>query len=239
MMRKTLLTLAAGLLFAGAAQASPGSELARRDYDRGNYDVALQKAQPLAEAGDPAAQMLLGMMYAEGRGVTRDDKQSWQWYWKSAVGGDTQSQLALVAIYRDGRGVAADAGMADYWQWKVAESLEQSEKAKLEAEIARVAATSHKNKDAPAVINRAQCKTPDYPKSGYGYHATGELQLLFMLSADGSVLEASMPKGSNWALLDHDILNSYAKTCTFTAAKRDDRNVSSLYSLPVTWSVEP
>ncbi len=239
MMRKTMLTLAAGLLFANAACASPEAELARRDYDRGHYDIALQKAQPLAAAGDPAAQMLLGMMYADGKGVPKDDVQSWQWYWKAAVGGNAQAQLALVAIYRDGRGVAVDNDMANYWQWKIAIGFEQSEKAKLEAEVARDAATTRKNKDAGPVINQAQCKMPDYVKTGYGYHATGELQLLFVLGASGSVLEASLPKGSNWAVLDHDILNSFAKTCTFVPARRDDKNISSLYSLPLTWSVEP
>ena len=239
MMDKTLLILAAGLLFAGAACASPGSELARRDYDRGNYDVALQKAQPLAESGDAAAQTLLGMMYAEGRGVAKDEAQSWQWYWKAAVGGDAQAQTALVAIYRGGRGVAADADMSNYWQWKIAAGREQSQKAKLEAEIARDATVTRKGKDSAPVLNPASCKMPDYVKTGYGYHATGELQILFMLSADGSVLEASMPKSSNWSRLDHDILNSYTKSCTFAPTKRDGKTISGLYSLPVTWSVGP
>ena len=238
-MRKTLFAFATFLLIAGAAYASPGSELARRDYDRGNYDLALQKVQPLAESGDPAGQSLLGLMYAEGKGVTKDDAQAWQWYWESALGGNSQAQLALVAIYRDGRGVAADADMANYWQWKVAEALEQIDKNKLEGEIARDASVSRKNKDAAPVINQAACKTPDYLKTGYGYRATGEMQIAFMLSADGGVLEASLPKGSNWSKLDHDILNSYAKSCTFTPAKRDVKNVSSLYILPVTWSVGP
>ena len=239
MMRRTLLTIAVGMLIASAAHASPGSELARRDYDRGNYDVALQKAQPLAESGDAAAQTLLGLMYAEGKGVARDDAQSWQWYWKAATAGNTQAQLALVAIYRDGRGVAADADMANYWQWKVATGFEQGEKAKVEAEIAHDAAASRKGKDAAPLINQAACKMPDYVKTGYGYRTSGELQVLFMLSADGSVLEASMAKGSSWSKLDHDILNSYAKSCAFTAAKRDGKFVSSLYALPVTWTVEP
>jgi hypothetical protein len=238
-MHKSLLTLVAGLLFCGAACASPGSELARRDYDRGNYDVALEKAQALAESGDSGAEMLLGLMYAEGKGVAKDDGQAWQWYWKAAVAGDTRAQLALVAIYREGRGVAADADLSNYWQWKVAVGLEQSEKNKLEGEIARDATASRKNKDAGSILNQGSCKLPDYQKTGYGYHATGELQIAFMLSADGSVLEASAPKNSNWAKLDHDILNSYAKSCTFVAAKRDTKSVSSLYVLPVTWSVEP
>jgi TPR repeat protein len=58
----------AALAFTSEAWGSPGSELARRDYDRGNYAAALQKAQPLADSGDNGAQMLLGMMYADGKG---------------------------------------------------------------------------------------------------------------------------------------------------------------------------
>lgn len=227
------------LLLTGAAWASPGSELARRDYDRGNYAVALEKAKPLAESGDSAAQLLLALMYAGGKGLEQSDAQAWQWYWKSAVSGNAEAQLALVGIYRDGRGVAVDSDMANYWQWKVADNFQQGEKAKLEAEITRQKTAERKNKDALAVINIEQCKMPDYAKTGWGYRASGTNQVLFVLGADGAVLEASMPQYSSWTKLDRDILNGYAKSCTFKPAKHNDLTVSSLYALSVTWTVEP
>jgi hypothetical protein len=173
------------------------------------------------------------------KGVAKDEAQSWSWYWKSAIGGNIQAQLALVAIYRDGKGVAPDANLANYWQWKAAEAYHQGEKAKLQAEITNEAEAKHDNKNLPATVNLEQCKMPPYQKTGYGYHLSGNLQLLFLLNAEGAVLEASLVQGSSWAVLDHDILNSYVKTCTFKPAKHDGKNISSLYSLQASWTVEP
>ncbi|HEY8024042.1 MAG TPA: energy transducer TonB [Burkholderiaceae bacterium] len=240
--RSAISMLSALLLAASVtsqASASPGSELARREFDRGNYAAALQKTQPLADSGDAAAQSLLGLMYADGKGVDRDALQAYAWYWKAASGGNIEAQLALVAIYNEGRGVAADPAMANYWQWKAADAYLQVEKRKLDTEIAQRTNPHVDKNNGPATINLANCKMPPYRQTGYGYHLSGTVHLLFLLSADGSVLETSMLQGSSWAALDHSILDSFAKTCTFTPARKDGKTTTSLYSLETSWAVEP
>jgi TPR repeat protein len=64
------LILAVG--FAGSAAAGPvedGVAAAKRGDDA----TALRLFRPLADKGDAAAQYFLGLMYANGRGVRRDD----------------------------------------------------------------------------------------------------------------------------------------------------------------------
>jgi hypothetical protein len=63
MMLATLFTV----VFAVSAWA--GMEEGEAAYKRGDYSTALRECQPLAEQGNHAAQMLLGRMYLEGRGV--------------------------------------------------------------------------------------------------------------------------------------------------------------------------
>ena len=55
--------------------------------DRKDYATALRTVRPLAQSGDPAAQSLLGTLYALGDGVTQSYKESVDWYRKSAAQG--------------------------------------------------------------------------------------------------------------------------------------------------------
>ena len=45
-----------------------------------------------AEQGDALAQAILGMMYAEGKGVRQDDKKAAEWYRKAAEQGEARAQ---------------------------------------------------------------------------------------------------------------------------------------------------
>ena len=48
-------------------------------YKRGDYQTAFKEMRPLANQGDAVAQVRLGWMYAEGRGVAQDYKQAVRW----------------------------------------------------------------------------------------------------------------------------------------------------------------
>ncbi|MBT6277587.1 MAG: sel1 repeat family protein [Chromatiales bacterium] len=52
-------------------------------FQAGRFDQALALWRPLADAGDAKAQYNLGVMYADGRGVRRDDARALAW-WKRA-----------------------------------------------------------------------------------------------------------------------------------------------------------
>jgi TPR repeat protein len=75
-----------------------------------------------ANAGDPAAQVLVGDSYASGSGATRDLKQAAEWYLKAAEKGDTSGEVHLAALYRDGgKNFPRDMAQAAEWYRKAAE----------------------------------------------------------------------------------------------------------------------
>jgi TPR repeat protein len=49
-------------------------------YKRGDYATALKEWRPLAENGDAQAQFQLGVMYHNGEGVQKDDKEAVKWF---------------------------------------------------------------------------------------------------------------------------------------------------------------
>ncbi len=69
-----------------------------------------------AEANLPAAQNVLGSMFAAGEGVPRDVSQALYW-WKLAAdhGDDRDACLALARVYQFGYGVKSDADQAEHY----------------------------------------------------------------------------------------------------------------------------
>ncbi len=46
---------------------------------RGDYEAALREWRPLADQGDVRAQFTIGIMYAQGHGVTQDLSEAVNW----------------------------------------------------------------------------------------------------------------------------------------------------------------
>jgi len=84
-------------------------------YHRGDYATALREWQPLAKQGQADAQYNLGLLYAKGQGVQKDDAQARQWYEKAAVQGHVDAQVNLGSLYDYGRGGPQDFKMAVRW----------------------------------------------------------------------------------------------------------------------------
>lgn len=84
-------------------------------YQGGDYATALREWQSLAEQGHAGAQYNLGLLYANGKGVQKDDAKAWQWYEKAAVQGHADAQVNLGILYDYGRGVPQDFKKAVYW----------------------------------------------------------------------------------------------------------------------------
>ena len=57
-------------------------------WGRGDYDTALQEFRHLAEQGTAQAQVNLGIIYSQGRGVPKDSVQAYRWYTLAASQGD-------------------------------------------------------------------------------------------------------------------------------------------------------
>jgi TPR repeat protein len=110
---------------AGTAKAGPFEDGVAA-YEAGDYATAYRLQQPLADQGFVKAQVNLGIMYAQGQGVTRDDGEAIRWFRKAADQGDPLAQHNLGVMYESVRGVpqnwaeaatwfrsAADQGLAD------------------------------------------------------------------------------------------------------------------------------
>jgi len=79
------------------------------------FGESIAERQKKAEAGDAKAQFNLGVMYATGRGVRKDDKEAAKWYRKAAEQGDAKAQGSLGGMYYFGDGVPKDYASAYAW----------------------------------------------------------------------------------------------------------------------------
>ena len=72
-----------------------------------------------AEEGDALAQVNLGVMYENGRGVPEDDAEAVRWFRLAAEQGNAFSQSNLGVKYLNGEGVPQDDAEAVRW-WRLA-----------------------------------------------------------------------------------------------------------------------
>ena len=75
-------------------------------YRSGDYATALKELKPLVDAGDVGATNTLAVMYAHGRGVTKDATKAIRLYQFAAEAGNVDAQFNLATMYSSGTGVA-------------------------------------------------------------------------------------------------------------------------------------
>src|SRR5580658_5852117 len=114
---KLSITLAIAFV-AGAAPVLAGpledGEAALKAKD---YAAALKLLAPLANKGEPTAELDLGNMYRLGQGVPEDTDAANAWTNKAAEQGDTKAQLLIVAqcVLPALVGPSSDGARADSW----------------------------------------------------------------------------------------------------------------------------
>jgi TPR repeat protein len=98
------------------------------DYDSanvalkaGDYEIAFNEFQSLAEAGNAEAQNKLGMMYQRGIGIPQDPAEALKWYRKAADDGYTFAQYNLGSMYQKGICIQQDTPEALKWYRMAAE----------------------------------------------------------------------------------------------------------------------
>jgi len=89
--------------------------------ERGDYATALAEMRPLAEQGNPTAQVHMGLMYTNGHGVSQDHRIAVEWFKDAAKQGYHPGQYSLANAYLLGQGVARDFGSAFKWFARAAE----------------------------------------------------------------------------------------------------------------------
>ena len=98
------LALALTLL---AAPALAEIEHARDLMEAGRFEEAYKELWPAARSGNADAEELIGVMYALGLGVARDDERAFDWYLRSAMKGHPGAQSGVGWYYEIGRGMPA------------------------------------------------------------------------------------------------------------------------------------
>lgn len=96
-----------------AVEAKPGVprlmfNLGRALQKSGDWDGAIGLYRRVSEMGYPPGMTALGFMYANGRGVPRDDAEAVRLYRRGAEGGHGRAMVNLGEMYANGRGVARD-----------------------------------------------------------------------------------------------------------------------------------
>lgn len=81
-------------------------------FERGDYAAAAIEFQSAVRRDEPVAQNMLGIMYAEGRGVARNDKLAADLFSKAQVMGSLEAAGNLGRMYAEGRGVPQDNQIA-------------------------------------------------------------------------------------------------------------------------------
>jgi TPR repeat protein len=84
-------------------------------YAAGDYAMARRRWFPQAEQGDAKAQYNLGVIFANGKGVPKNEGEAIKWYSKAAEQGHAGGQFGLGAAYFLGLGVPENYVQAHMW----------------------------------------------------------------------------------------------------------------------------
>ena len=90
-------------------------EKGRQLMEQSKFDEAMQEFLPAAQAGNADAEELIGVMYAMGLGVERDDRRAFEWYLRASMKAHPGAQSGIGWYYEVGRGVAKDLVRAYMW----------------------------------------------------------------------------------------------------------------------------
>lgn len=82
-------------------------EAARDLMEAGQFEEARAALWPAARSGNADAEELIGVMYAMGLGVERDDQRAFEWYLRSAMKGHPGAQSGIGWYFEIGRGMPA------------------------------------------------------------------------------------------------------------------------------------
>lgn len=106
-----LVLQAANGITAGRSQRAASVEAGMKAYGDGDFASARRLWMPLAHAGDPRAQYMLGYMAEHGQGRPWSNHDAASWYRLAANQGYPQAQVGLGQLYQRGMGVPRDPAL--------------------------------------------------------------------------------------------------------------------------------
>ncbi|MDG1439003.1 MAG: tetratricopeptide repeat protein [Emcibacteraceae bacterium] len=111
---KSFITLFAVILLAPLT-AYADYETAKLDYDERRFEEAFTGFTEAAEDGHMLAQYYLGVMYATGRTLPRDDVTAYKWFMKAALQGHAIAQGNIGTMKLNARGTEFDITGSYFW----------------------------------------------------------------------------------------------------------------------------
>ncbi|MBT9540014.1 tetratricopeptide repeat protein [Thiobacillus sp.] len=83
--------------------------------ESGSTPLALERVEALAKTGSLKAQLMLGLLYAAGKGVPQDDAKALPWLLQAAHSGNPTAQSLVGGFYAAGRAGPIDLVEAKKW----------------------------------------------------------------------------------------------------------------------------
>jgi TonB family protein len=88
-----------------------------------------------------------------------------------------------------------------------------------------------------AVVNSANCETPDYPSASRRLEEEGTVSLRFLVGVDGKVIQAEVEKSSGYKRLD-EAARAGLSRCSFKPATVDGKPEQGWANMKYTWRLE-
>lgn len=129
--------------------------------EAGQFEQAMTMLLPAAHAGNADAEELIGIMYAMGLGVERDDERAFEWYLRSSMRGHPGAQSGVGWYYEIGRGMPEPDLVRGYMWYRLSAIGGDPDAAISLEEIIK--------KMTPEEIDRAQRLIDDYRPMLYPY----------------------------------------------------------------------
>lgn len=117
---QTVIAVFALVLSIGGASAQSYND-AIGALGRHDYEPTVQLLKALSEQGRPKAALILGTLYATGKGVSKDYVEAVKWFRKGAEQGDADAAYSLGYMYGKGLGIQQNRVEAARWQLWAAE----------------------------------------------------------------------------------------------------------------------
>ena len=104
-----------------------------KEFNKGNYELALDIWEPLANEGVSNAQYNVGLMHHNGLGTKQDFKQAYKWLLQSSEQGNLNSIRLISTMYALGNGINKNFVKSYMWAKIGSDNNDQNSKILLDS----------------------------------------------------------------------------------------------------------
>lgn len=169
-------------------------------WKQSDFARALMLVRPLAQSGNPTAESILGAMYSQGDGVTKDMAEAVKWWKRAAESGEPVAQENLADSYAAGRGIKEDWSEAVKWWRKAAEKHMSKAQLALGMALYEGRGTQQNQTEAAQWLMKAADQD----------QAQAQAMLAQMYALGQGGLTLSLVEAYKWILIAGDVANEVA-----------------------------